>query len=163
MARRLARRRVVGEVSELAIEVGAGRPLEHGVEVDLARLSRYLRTGRGGLPEVLVGHLSHLLPVRDVIVLRCHPVELAARLDRARRGTALERRENVEAEATDVILLEALALGRRVWEVDTSGRTAESVARTVARLLSTRPPPRVGRVDWLADPAVTDYLLRPAR
>jgi len=112
---------------------------------------------------VLVGHLSHLLPVRDALVLRCHPVELLARLRKARRGSASDRRENVLAEATDVVLQEALGRRRRVWELDTTGRSVADVAREVDRILRDRDGPHHGAVDWLADPLVTDYLLPALR
>jgi adenylate kinase len=101
--------------------------------------------------------------VRDVVVLRCHPVELLARLRTARRGTAADRTENVLAEATDVVLQEALRMRRRVWEVDTTGRSVAEVAREVDRIVRDRRGPRHGDVDWLADPLVTDYLLPALR
>ena len=127
--------------------------------VDLPRLGRAVPSGTG----VLVGHLAHLLPVRAAIVLRCHPSELELRLKRAGRGTPAERRENVAAEATDVVLVEALGRGLTVWEIDTTGRSAESVARAVASRLRRGGPPRYGRIDWLGDRAVTEHLLdRPS-
>ena len=154
----------VVEVADLALGRGLGRPISGGVEVDLTRLARRWRPpGPGAAPRVVVGHLSHLLPIREVVVLRCHPVELDRRLTRARRGSVRDRRANVESEALDVVLLEALDLGRRVHEVDTTARTPASVARSVARLLASGGPPRFGRTDWLADPSVTDYLLRGTR
>ena len=132
--------------------------------MDLNALARRMRSGGWGGPErLLVGHLAHLLPVRDVIVLRCHPLELRERLRRAGRGTAFERRENVVAEATDLILVEALRARRRVWEVDTTGRSLPAVAREVRSILDRRPRPRHGVVDWLADPAVTAHLLGRSR
>jgi adenylate kinase len=150
----------VVEVADLARDRDAARPSREGIEVDLPRLRRRL-TGRAAFEgvDVVVGHLSHLLPLRDVVVLRCHPTELARRLRRARRGAALDRQENVLAEATDVILLEAIGPGRRVWEVDTTGRSPASVAREVARHLRDRGRSSYGTVDWLADPAVTAHLL----
>ena len=152
------------EVGELALRMGAARGHGRRVTVDLRALARRMRTGtRHGPERLFVGHLAHLLPVRDVIILRCHPVELLVRLKRARRGTATERRENAVAEATDLILVEALRARRRVWEVDTTGRTVRDVAREVRSILDRRPRPRHGRVDWLADPAVTAHLLGRSR
>lgn len=162
VAKILSHRWPVEEVAALAPRLGAARSTPTGVEVDLRRLRTRLERD---LPSraVWVGHLAHLLPVRDVVVLRCHPLELLRRLDRAERGSRYDRVENVAAEATDVVLLEALGLRRRVWEVDTTSRGLRSVAAEVARLLARRPPPAYGRVDWLADPRVTDYLLRSDR
>jgi adenylate kinase len=148
------------EVSDLAVRLGAGRRLRNGVAVDLPRLRRALaRRGAWGDAELVVGHLAHLLPVRDVIVLRCRPTELERRLVRAHRGTPRERFDNFVAEATDVILFEALAGRRRVWEVDTTGRSVAAVAREVARRVRVRGAPRYGSVRWLADARVTAHLL----
>jgi len=160
VARALSSRFTVIEVVDLARALGAARPVPGNVEVDLGRLRRRLRA-RSAWPEVdlVVGHLAHLLPVRDIVVLRCHPVELERRLRRARRGSPSDRRENAAAEAIDVVLLEALGPGRRVWEVDTTGRSVASVSRAVARRLRDRGRSSYGDVDWLADPVVTAHLL----
>jgi adenylate kinase len=130
------------------------------VNVDLVRLQRRFRALRAGRPyDIYVGHLAHLLPIRDVVVLRCHPLELRRRLERGRRGRPADRDANAVAEAIDVVLREALVLGRRVWEVDTTGRSPTEVAALVERRLTHRGPTRRAGVDWLADPRVTAYLL----
>jgi len=162
VAAALARGLRTVEVSDLAHRWGLARRKGRSVVVDVARLSaRFRRTPPR--EELVVGHLAHLLPVRDVVVLRCHPDELIRRLIRSGRGTARERRENYVAEALDVVLVEALRPRRRVWEVDTTGRSPASVARAVHRTLLLRPPSRFGRVDWLADPKVTEHLLEMER
>jgi adenylate kinase len=161
VARRLRSRWTVLEVADLALAVGAGRRLGRaGVEVDLRRLRAACRP-RAALAgvDVLVGHLAHLLPVRQAIVLRCHPLELGRRLRAARRGTAADRRANVVGEAVDLVLVEALREGLPVAEVDTTGRTPSAVARDVERRLRHTGSPRSGTVDWLSDPAVTEHLL----
>lgn len=107
---------------------------------------------------MLVGHLAHFLPLRDAIVLRCHPLELGRRLGRARRGTAEDRAANVVVEATDLILLEAIRLRRRIWEIDTSHRSPVSVAEEVDRRLRARGPAAFGKIDWLGDRTVTESL-----
>jgi adenylate kinase len=158
VARLLRGRRTV-EVAELAADWGLARRLAGGgVEVDLpALVGRARRPGSLAHIDVVVGHLAHLLPLRDVVVLRCDPRELGRRL--ARRRAARLRRENQIAEATDLVLLEARAPGRRLWEVDTTARSPSSVAREVDRLLARRGPGRYGHVRWLEDPRVTDALL----
>jgi adenylate kinase len=164
VGRALAAPTVAWEVGALALRTGTGRGRPGDVEVDMRRLARWVRAHPArGPPTVLVGHLAHLLPIRDAVVLRCHPVELLARLRRARRGTASDRRENVIAEATDVILGEALRERRRVWEVDTTGRSVADVAREVDRIVRDRTRPGHGAVAWLSDPLVTDYLLPALR
>jgi adenylate kinase len=159
VARRLGASWDTLEVGELAQRLGTGRRRGPGWVVDLAATARAWRALRTPPAEVVVGHLAHLLPLRDVIVLRCHPRELARRLARSRPGAEADRRANLVAEATDVILVEAVDLRRRVWEVDTTGRTPASVAREVAHRLRSRGPPSYGRVDWLSDAWVGEHLL----
>jgi len=154
----------VVEVGELAVREGVGRRIRGGVDVDLPALSRRISAGTRAVPEpIVVGHLAHLLPIRDVVVLRCRPVELRRRLRAARRGSAADRQENYLAEALDVVLFEARRLRRRVWEVDTTGRSVRAVAAEVAEIFERRVPRRDGRTDWLSDPCVAAHLLdRPA-
>jgi adenylate kinase len=148
------------EVAELGHDLDCARPVRgRGSEIDLACMRR--RWPDPGRPRrCVVGHLAHLLPVQDVVVLRCRPDVLARRLARARRGSARSRYENATSEAIDLIAAEALGLGHRIWEVDTTEATPGEVARHVEHLVErTRPSSRSG-LDWLADPRVTDYLLR---
>lgn len=151
------------EVGALAKALGAGRGSGRTVEVDVPRLAARLRRPRawGGV-DVVVGHLAHLLPVRAVVLLRCRPPELAKRLRRARRGTEAERTANVVCEATDVVRWELARSRRPCLEIDTTERTPRAVARELARWLERPVRTRRPAVDWLADPAVTAYLLAHA-
>ncbi len=160
VARHLPRTLRAVEVGELARSLGAARGRGRAVTVDLAALRRALaRRPSGEGPEVVVGHLAHLLAVREVILLRCHPTELERRLRAARRGRATDRRANYVSEATDAILLEALATRRPVFEIDTTGRSARAIAREVASRVRRGGPPRYGTVDWLREAEVTEHLL----
>jgi adenylate kinase len=163
VAGRLASRWRVAEVSDLARRERSARRVRGGWEVDLPRLRRRLRGSHAleGI-DLVVGHLAHLLPVRAVVVLRCHPKLLARRLARARRGSASDRAANVLSEAIDVVLLEALDRKLPVYEVDTTGRRVDDVAREVKGYLRRGGRPRWGVVDWLADPEVTAHLLDEA-
>jgi adenylate kinase len=162
VGRRLRPERTVAEVGELALREGVGRSIRGDVEVDLPALARRMGPA-GSVPTdvVLVGHLAHLLPVHDVVVLRCRPDVLVRRLRTARRGTETERKENFLAEALDVVLSEAVERGCRVWEVDTTRRSVASVAAEVEGLLVRRPAARFGGVDWLSDRRVAAHLLDP--
>jgi adenylate kinase len=162
--RQLGGQTPVVELRTLALTLGAGRRrIDRGIDVDLPALRRaFRRYVRGHPTGIVVGHLAHFLPVSGVVVLRCHPAELARRLRRSRRS-GRERNANVLSEALDIVLVEALAQGVPVHEIDTTGRTVASVARTVRRIVSRRGPARFGRVNWLADPRVTEELLRRAR
>lgn len=69
---------------------------------------------------IIEGHLSHHLECMDaVIVLRTRPSVLAKRLEG--RGYYPEKvRENIEAEALDVILTEAVEMHSKVYEFQTT-------------------------------------------
>jgi len=160
VARALAPRWRSVELGEWAVSVGAGRKIRDGFEVDLERLSRLLRRPEVAAPgPILVGHLAHLLPVHTVVVLRCHPERLRERLDRDERGSAADRKANYVSEAIDLVLLEALRPGRKVYEIDTTDRTVAQVARLVARRLEDGGRSEFGIVDWLSDPVVTEHVM----
>lgn len=126
----------------------------------MTQLRRAFRSWVRFAPEgVVVGHLAHFLPVSYVIVLRCNPLALARRLRKMRR-TSADRTANVLSETLDIVLVEALAAGVPVREVDTTGRSMADVARTVEEIVRRRPAARYGRVNWLADRRVTEELLR---
>jgi adenylate kinase len=128
--------------------------------VDVPALRRAFRSYSRKEPTgVVVGHLAHFLPVSYIVVLRCHPVELARRLRRSRRRSE-DVSTNVLSEALDVVLVEALESGVPVREVDTTGRSVSGVARTVTGIVHRRPSARYGRTHWLADRRVTEELLR---
>ena len=96
----------------------------------------------------LKAHYSHLLDVNIAVVLRCRPSVLRARLEA--RGWARDKiRENVEAEALDVITQEAVARISAVAEVDTTNLTAEQAAAQVLEILEGRAEGHEpGCIDW---------------
>lgn len=167
VARILAADWPVEEVGDLGERLGTARRIGRrpgGIRtIDLAETRKAIARGRGRDARLWVGHLAHLLPVRDAVVLRCHPRELARRLARHGAHRPRDLRENLLAEATDVILVEALRLGRRVWEIDTTGRPLADVAREVGGRMRRRGSPSYGRIDWLGDPWVTEHLLEWSR
>lgn len=145
----LVRSRPALSVNSLAERVGAivGYDEEMGsAEVDVELLSTAMSSLTG--PILLEGHLSHLLGADLSIVLRCSPKVLAERL--RHKGWSEEKlAENVEAEAVDVILVEALESSRQVCEVDTTGLAAEAVAEAVEEILSGESEKYpLGDVDW---------------
>lgn len=98
---------------------------------------------------VLDGHLAHHVPADLTVVLRCAPDELEERL--VAKGWAVEKiQENVEAEALDLLLQEAVARREHVAEVDTTGKPPEAVAETVREMVADGIPDayRPGHVDW---------------
>lgn len=102
---------------------------------------------------VLEGHLSHFVKgVEVVVVLRCHPRIVAERL-RGRGYDEEKVRENAQAEALDMLTIEASEEVPDVLEVDTTERTADATAALVSKLLRERDPAawtqhRAGTVTW---------------
>ena len=85
-----------------------------------------------------------------VIVLRLHPSLLRPRL-KARGYSEAKIRENLEAEALDVILVEAVEMCRRVDEIDTTGKSAAEVAGMIREIVEGRLRLTPGQVDWLEE------------
>jgi adenylate kinase len=115
-------------------------------EVDIDRLAEAVLRIEGDV--LIEGHLSHLVGVEVAIVLRCAPSVLRDRLKAKGWGDA-KVAENVEAEAVDVVLIEALEAAHVVCEIDTTRMSVVEVARAVEEILageSEKYP--VGNVDW---------------
>ncbi len=139
------------EVGALAEEKGAvcGRDEDRGsLEIDVDALDEALRKEREEGTTLLVGHLSHLLTADLIIVLRTSPAVLLDRL-RGRGWPERKVRENVEAEACDVILVEALERTDKVFEIDTSHRTPDETADAVLEILAGKTEKYAhGNIDW---------------
>jgi adenylate kinase len=100
---------------------------------DLDRLRDYLRQQERPLL-IVEGHLAHLLEPEAAVVLRASPVVLAERLEQ--KGFPPQKiQENVEAEALDIILAEAVELCAVVYEVDTSALSVKEVAAVVRAII----------------------------
>jgi adenylate kinase len=99
----------------------------------------------------LKGHYSHRMDVNVVVVLRCRPTILRSRLEA--RGWPPEKvRENVEAEAIDLITQEAIARHPFVFEIDTTDSTPDETARTVLEILQGETQGHApGSVDWTSE------------
>lgn len=85
---------------------------------------------------ILESHYSHEFPCDLVVVLRTNPAELRKRMEKL--GWSREKiEENIEAEIMEVCKTEALELGRRVIEIDTSkkklGETVKEIEKAVNR------------------------------
>lgn len=125
----------------------AGRDETRGSdEVDVDALRERLRVP--AKVAFLKSHYSHLMDVNIVVVLRCKPSVLRRRLES--RGWAPEKvRENVEAEAIDVVLQEAAGRLPFVYEVDTTEATPAQTADAILAILRGRSEGHEpGSVDW---------------
>jgi len=99
----------------------------------------------------LRSHFAHRMNVNVAIVLRCRPSVLRQRLEA--RGWGPEKvRENVEAEAIDVILQEAVTNLPFVYEVDTTDLTPEATADAILAVLQGKTKGHEpGSVDWTSE------------
>lgn len=91
--------------------------------------------GKGATNEIIIleSHLAHYI-ADTVIVLRAYPSELKKRLEK--RGYSEEKvRENTEAEALDVILVEASEWCKKVFEVNTTGKSVEEVGHDIEKII----------------------------
>ena len=102
---------------------------------------------------IVEGHLAHHLPCDRVVVLRCRPDTLGQRLS-TRSYPPAKVRENVEAEALDVILIETLEEhpDEHIFEVDTTALSAGECADRIEQFIRGEQPSSYGSIDW------TDYL-----
>lgn len=99
---------------------------------------------------IIDSHLAHLIDADRVVVLRCHPDDIVARL--TERGESRKKaEENAEAESLDVILSEAVNIHglETVYEIDTTDRTPEEVAREIERVIEGSREPSAGDVDFM--------------
>lgn len=100
---------------------------------------------------VIEGHLSHLIPcITQIVVLRCAPTVLYSRLKR-KGWKARKIWENVEAEAIDLILIEALEVGKPISEIDTTDKKPEDVAMAILEIIDGKQKYPVGRINWSED------------
>lgn len=117
-------------------------------EIDVELLaSRIEKTQRIVL---LDGHLSHYLKPDICIVLRCHPKVLEERL-KERDYEPDKVRENVEAEAIDLVLVEAVELNQKVYEIDNTNMAPEKTAEIILNIISRnigKDDYKPGSVDW---------------
>jgi len=99
---------------------------------------------------VIESHLAHHFAADRVIVLRCHPEALTRRLRERGAGEA-KIQENVDSEALDLILAEAVERHGedRVYEIDTTDREPEDVAAEIDAVIAGQRDPRVGTVSFV--------------
>ena len=153
VAERLSRRGYYTlDLSVYAREHGlvTGRDKARGAEeVDVEALARSLHLE--AKMAFLYAHFAHLVPANAVIVLRCRPSVLRERLE-ARGWPEAKVRENLEAEAIDLITQEARRRSNRLYEVDTTGLSVEQAEAEILGILrGDTAGHEPGRVDWSAE------------
>ena len=120
--------------------------------VDFQKLKEYLKGIKGDFI-ILDGHVSHLLDVDFIVVLRCNPQVIKERLEK--RGYSEEKvKENVGAEILDVSLVESLERWKKenipVYEIDTTNRSVDSIVDEIIESIENKKI-KYGTVDWLED------------
>lgn len=126
--------------------------------IDVKKMINFLKKKQEASPKALVidSHLSHYFPpdrTRICIVLRCDPAELKNRLVQ-REYPEFKIRINLEAEAMDLILQEAIKEGHKVHEIDTTNKTGNASAEEAIKAIDKEETTH-GKIDF------TYYLKNP--
>ncbi len=124
----------------------------NSVIVDVSALKKEVAQMEGNI--ILEGHLAHFCDADIYIILRATPKELRKRM-KAREWREEKIRENIEAEIMNICIDEAVELhGNKVFEVDTTKKSAEDVAETIKRILAGKEKEKYapGKTDW------TEYI-----
>ncbi len=104
---------------------------------------------------ILEGHISHYLPADVIIVLRASPIALRKRLGKRREYSYEKIKENSDAEALDVILVESVESNDSVFEIDTTDMNLISVVKSVIGIIDSLKKGKVpeeylpGKINWI--------------
>ena len=144
----------VQAVRDLADACGALGPVEDdgAHPIDVLHLVRHMANMDGDM--LVEGHLSHFLAPDAVVVLRCSPVQLQARL-MSRGYSDAKVTANVEWELLGGVHAELQDGGIDVplLELDTSSSPPEALAKAILAWREGGYAQSVGpHIDWLADP-----------
>lgn len=104
---------------------------------------------------ILESHFAHYI-ADIIIVLRACPPELKKKLE-TRSYSEEKIRENIEAEAIDVILVESSERCEKVFEVNTTGKSVEEVEQDIEKIIDhilsgkeeELPDYKPGSIDWI--------------
>jgi adenylate kinase len=132
--------------------VGYDKEME-SKEIDLEKLNEYVKKHLKDGDKILEGHLSHLLSVDLVIILRCDPLVLRQRLNEKGWNEA-KIKENVEAEILDVIKVEAYEENHNIHEINTTYKKPLDVADDIESIFKGDFEDK--NIDWLKN---YEYLL----
>jgi adenylate kinase len=119
------------------------------------RIELEIQKAPPGMDVILEGHLSHLLPVDAIIVLRAHPLAIRKRLGKRKNYSFEKVRENANAEALDVILVESVELNKNVYEINTTDKNLLSVVKSVISIIEGVKHGKIleeffpGKINWI--------------
>jgi adenylate kinase len=124
---------------------------------DLSKMRReFARVVKKASGSIIVeGLLAHLLQkklITHVVVLRTRPKVLERRL-RVRGYSSEKMRENIEAEALDIILWEAVDMHgiEKVYEIDTTRLRPGAATDLFLKALDGKISLRPGKISWLTE------------
>lgn len=119
------------------------------------RVAELIKQTPVGMDTIIEGHISHYLPADVIIVLRAAPMALRKRLGKRREYSFKKVKENSDAEALDVILVESTEVCDRVFEINTTDMNLVSVVRSVDEIIESLKNGKIpeeylpGKINWI--------------
>ena len=112
------------------------------IDVEIAR-DYFIKEFPRGRPGWIIvdSHLSHLLDVDGIVLLRCDPRELGTRL-KGRNYSPEKIRENLESEMVDVIGVEVIDSKLPSIEIDTTSVERTEAAAVISEFIRVFPDTR---------------------
>jgi len=163
------------DVNKLVLDekIYTGKDLERDTfEADIDRLmervKQEIEKETAGRDIMMEGHLSHFLPADAVIVLRAHPVALRKRLGKRKDYSFQKIKENADAEALDVILVEAAQRNKNVFEINTTNMNLLAVVKSVISIIEALKQKKApeeflpGKINWIEQVEITIFPSGPA-
>ncbi len=128
-------------------------------EADMDKLEERVKQVISQVPQgmdiIMEGHLSHLLPSDVIIVLRTHPVALRKRLGKRKNYSFSKVKENANAEALDVILVESAEYSKNVFEINTTDINPLAVVKSIIAIIESVKHGKIpedflpGKLSWI--------------
>lgn len=120
------------------------------------RINQLISQVPQGLDVIMEGHLSHLLPSDAIIVLRTEPTALRKRLGK-RDYSFGKIKENADAEALDVILVESSERSDKVFEINTTNMNHLAVVKSIISIIESLKEGKIprqflpGKINWIEE------------
>jgi len=127
--------------------------------IDIEKIDKYFKKSLKDKNELYIieGHLTHLLKCIDkTIILRSHPDKLRENLKK-RNWKQEKIYENIEAEALDIILCEAVDLHSKedIFEIDCTDKSIEDISEIIIEMIGKKfnnlKNYKIGNIDWSED------------
>jgi adenylate kinase len=138
-------------LDKLAAQHGFIEGEEDGMKlINTGKLKRFVKSIRSKNDIFVLSHYSHLIDPDITIVIRCNPDLLKKRLNK--RSWSKEKiQQNMEAEAIDLITVEALENNVKVYEVDSSTIEPRYVVEEILKIVKNEMYAekfKPGHIDW---------------